>query len=610
MLRSLLVLSIFLVAGETSLAQSDLSYESRRMAPIGSVTVDLGTAEEPFEDAANFVVASEPGGMKDEIKARLHAKRLTRKPRNYLQNPGSTPANVVGRGFMANTASGTPNDNSIAISNGGFVVSVVNTNIRIYDSTGKQLVSKSLSTFAKQLGTLNRTFDPRAIYDPEADRFIVVFLNGTLDSNNNVIACFSKTNDPTKEWNCYKVPGNPRNDSTWSDYPIVAISKHELFMTFNSLENDKDWRDGFERSLIWQISKADGYAGDSLRSNLFSEIKFKDQYVWSICPVHGGSELPDGKMHFLSVRPSAEQNDTVFLHTITGTLTANPTLSQSVHVASKKYGLPPNAFQPNEQYLSTNDARVLDAMIEGDNIYFVGNTVNLPTISPSVFIGSIDLANPTTAIPANILSFDTLDIGYPSISSIGVPPTPVITFSHSSSTTPAGTSAAMIDPNTLQMTRYLRVKEGQTSINVLPDSIERWGDYTAIQRRYNDPEAAWLSGSFGFKQTINTSPNHRTWVGEVRTSANAVGDLPVLENGRGITFPSPVRKTFQLAEDGRIRHWTLLDISGRSVASQVVVEKNGSQVSFDVSRLPQGVYQFSATLDDGRQVSDKISVQH
>ena len=98
---------------------------------------------------------------------------------NKNQYKAAAPAPIMLKGFIGNGTQGTPNDNDVSIGNSGQIISVVNTNFVMYNDTGKFLLSKSLSNFGKALGTLNRTYDPRTIYDPIADRFIVVFLQGT-----------------------------------------------------------------------------------------------------------------------------------------------------------------------------------------------------------------------------------------------------------------------------------------------------------------------------------------------------------------------------------------------------------------------------------------------
>ncbi len=67
------------------------------------------------------------------------------------------------------------------------------------------------------------------------------------------------------------IPGKPINDTVWSDYPIVSQTKEDLFFTVNLLANGSSWEEGFREAVIWQIRKSDGYSGDSLHKNFFSQ---------------------------------------------------------------------------------------------------------------------------------------------------------------------------------------------------------------------------------------------------------------------------------------------------------------------------------------------------
>ena len=54
---------------------------------------------------------------------------------------------------------------------------------------------------AGQLGLLDRYYDPKVIYDPLSDRFILVFLEGSTSSDTRIVVGFTETNDPTQTWN-------------------------------------------------------------------------------------------------------------------------------------------------------------------------------------------------------------------------------------------------------------------------------------------------------------------------------------------------------------------------------------------------------------------------
>ena len=132
----------------------------------------------------------------DQVRL-LYNSNLKNQAPSFQKTAASTP--LLSTNFIANFTNGTPNDNDIAISNGGKIVSVTNTSLYMYNDTGLMTSQKSLSFFASKLGNLNRTYDPRVIYDPKKDRFIVVFLQGSDHFDTRIIVAFQKQ---TTQQNC------------------------------------------------------------------------------------------------------------------------------------------------------------------------------------------------------------------------------------------------------------------------------------------------------------------------------------------------------------------------------------------------------------------------
>ncbi|MEM7040751.1 MAG: hypothetical protein AAF570_27565, partial [Bacteroidota bacterium] len=170
---------------------------------------------------------------------------------------GSAPAAapIIGRNFEGNLAGNSvPNDNSMAISNGGKIMSCINTNILGYDLNEDTIqFNESLAAWAFPLLISGSKFDPKVVYDPVEDRFILVVLNGSTPLVSRIIIGFSQTNDPEGDWNLYSVSGDPVQDSTWSDYPAISITEGELFITVNQIIPGEPWQTGFAQSIIWQI---------------------------------------------------------------------------------------------------------------------------------------------------------------------------------------------------------------------------------------------------------------------------------------------------------------------------------------------------------------------
>ena len=67
--------------------------------------------------------------------------------------------------------------------------------------------------------------------------------------------CLSQTNDPAGLWNLYALPGNPKDNDRWTDYPMIALTEGELFLTGNLIIPGEPWQTGFSETLIWQMSR-------------------------------------------------------------------------------------------------------------------------------------------------------------------------------------------------------------------------------------------------------------------------------------------------------------------------------------------------------------------
>lgn len=582
-------------------AQSHTSVIRNLSTPL-KATVDISSPDLQDWDPFLLTIHEQPKPASDygNKKQLLKQMRLQKQPaaahESYDSRAAMPPAPIMLNNFTANNAQGTPNDNHIAISNAGKIVSVVNTNFKVYDESGVQLQSKSLSSFASSLGLIQNISDPRVLYDPIEDRFVVMFFAGSTSATSTIVVAFSRTNDPTALWNLYAFSGNPLNDTTWSDYPIVILSQHDLIFTFNQLKDGEDWKTGFRYSAIWQLNKAKGYNGDTMQYNYWHNIDFNGKPIWNVCPVQGGSAPSGPKTYFVSVRPSDLNNDTVFLHTLTDSYqSGNAQFNTKVLKSNLSYGLPPNALQKDGQYMATNDARILSAFIENDKIQYVQNSIYPSGITSAVYVGEID--HPENAQPlatGQLIYNDTIDFGYPSIAYLGngaYDNRSIITCSYSSADTFPGTVAFYKDA-TGNISDILIIKKGERAVDVLQDSTERWGDYTGIQKKYNEPNTAWLAGSY-----VYTTQAYRTWIAKVANTDSAVvsGIHQITNNEKVLVYPNPASERFMVEIDlpkDNFTKFSLYDGSGKLVHELLSDRfKAGLSIfSFNTQYLTTGVY--------------------
>ncbi len=601
------------------------SYKSLTTKTPLAAVINMSNKDEDFDPKLMLIKAANPlpATTYNLNKQMLDAKHFE-SMQNYngksvnVLNKTAVPQPVQLKGFKANITQGTPNDNDIAVSNAGIICSVVNTNMNILNDTGKVLSSRTLSSIAKGITNLNRTYDPRIIYDPEADRFILVFMQGSTSKDTRIIVGFSQTNDPALNWNFYTIRGNLFGDSSWSDYPIISISNHELFLTVNRLKDNTYWKNGFIESFIWQMDKDNGYKGDTLNQKVYYDIKYNNKPIWSICPAKGGSKLYGPAMQFFSVRPDQLWNDTVFVHEITKTLKSGKAeLKLRVAKADNHYGLQPNAFQPNGKKLQTNDARILSAMYENGIFYMVGNSVDARYNAAGFYLITINnyWSNDSLNAKLQIISSDTMDYGYPSIAYCGEglgDNSAMITCSHVSPRTFPGNSLVYVDRNLNPSTPAI-MKLGESNILLIGDTLERWGDYSGIQRKYNDRGKVFYNGSFGYNN------DNRTWIGISKNTDAKLGneDINRLKNQQlsdVSVYPIPAKEYVNIDftnEEKKVLNFILIDMQGKETLLLTERAKAGiNRFVFNALNLNNGYYQL--VIKDGETLlhSKKIMVAH
>ena len=100
-----------------------------------------------------------------DLKNDLYGNRTFGSENNYKESEiNNLPDPAILTGWEGNImGSGVPNDNDMAISNDGKIISVINSSIYIYDTLGTLLKSVYLSTFADTLGIAASSFDPKVM---------------------------------------------------------------------------------------------------------------------------------------------------------------------------------------------------------------------------------------------------------------------------------------------------------------------------------------------------------------------------------------------------------------------------------------------------------------
>lgn len=577
-------------------------------------TISMSEETEDWEINLLHTEAPKPGI--GGLRAELHQKKLEimeryPKTRNSAERAAAGPIPHLGTNFEGNSFQGVPNDNDMAINNDSIIVSVTNRRIHMYNAvTTEQILVRSLANLAVPLSISGNKFDPKVIYDPNNDRFVMIFINGFTWETSHIILGFSETSDPTGEWNMYALPGNPLENETWSDYPVVGISGKDLYIGINTFTNGSANNSGFTETCLWQVGLKEGYIGFNLVSNYFSDILPQNRPIFNITPMQAAAESDAENMYLLSNRNTDIQNDSIFLLEVTGR--ASDTTAQLLVTAlqaDQPYVLPVPAEQANNHWFDTNDSRILGGYVRNNQINFVQSCTDPNTGTSAIYYGVVDDISTSPIITTRIYSEPDLNYGYPNISWSGLSDgdyQSIISFNHSSVSEFAGLSALHVNAG-LEASDRIEIKQGLSWVNVMTDSLERWGDYSGSQRLYDEPGTVWAVGSYG-----NASNGHGTWIAELKSPDVQTGIASnVIDISSSSVYPNPfverIEVEFELAES-QILKLELVNAEGKIVKLLLEdrIKAGKSRMSFSGSFLAPGTYFMNASSNSTIVFSKKV----
>ena len=607
-----IILSLILCVLCNGALLAQVQYKTTTLQCPLSGTVHIQNCTDTFLAQVRNLDIHEPDESA-EYEALMRIKTVQQKKYPYktnahkaLKTTAPLAAPTVSLSFVADSNSGTPPDNYLAVSKNNTCVSVMNSFISVLDgNTGIMTKRTGLKTMSLPVGLNNfmndYRYDPKIIYDPLEDKFICIMLNG-VNAANYIVIGFSQSNDPKGNWNFYKFYGDYKGDTTWFDYPAITISKNEFYFTGNKLGFNTSWQAGFKNSVIYQIKKADGYAGQTLNYKIWDSIYYQGKPIRNLHPVKNGSSISAATPYFLSNRNFATQNDTVFLIRLTDTLnSANASIQINPLKSNLAYGVAADGRQKDTAYsLATNDARILGAFKEVDEIQFVNTSINPSNGAASIYHGTIQQVSSNPSIQAQLLSIDSLDMAYPNISYFGVNNgniVSVINCNYSGPRTFAGMHALISKSG--QYSDWTNIKKGDSNIVVLSAKQQRWGDYTGSQIDWNFPGNAWVIGIFG-----NAKRGYGNYMARLSSPYN-VGIPPLVANKiNAKSYPNPCYQftaiDFTLAASA-ILNFDMYNSNGQLVGHLLTqfCEEGQNRLQFNIGYLSAGIYHLIVTNANG-----------
>jgi hypothetical protein len=523
--------------------------------------------------------------------------------------------------------SSIPNDNAIAVSNSGNIITLRNSMITFYNNELELVLAQSLMAFTESLNIDEFVYDPRVIYDPDENRFIIVMLSGFNYQTSDIIVCFSESDNPSDNWHFYTIPGNILNDETWSDYPIVAINENELFITvtnFADMEDFSTW--DFYGCRIIQMNKTQGYNGDASVNYAYHVVNPgyavdtpSTIYYYNITPVKAGMELYGPQMYFVSTldcpfydeeTESYPSNDTVFLVEFSGAQNdPNFEITSKYLHSDILYGKGPNAKQPYDHELQTNYNTIRDAIYVNNTIHFTFNTKDFNNQRAGIFHGIINDVDEESSLQSEIISFDTMDVAFPSIAFAGLEATDqkiLIGFNYSSEDHYPGNACLIYDNG--NYSDYVILKQGLGLMNMTTDLAERWGDYTTIQIKHDEPWIAFFVGSYGHASRT------RTWLSKILLPDNVAIQPEQMKLHEAKLFPNPVNEFFTTefyVDNAQVCSFEIFDNKG-SLVDVIIkhrVKAGANQFSFNIGDMNAGIYFLHIMGNDGFVAKEKFIVE-
>ena len=116
------------------------------------------------------------------------------------------------------------------------VMSGLNNNYRIFTkATGAVVSTVGLDTFWTGVGG-SGFFDPKTIYDPVNDRWLVVMMSDAETASSSIEIGVSQTSDPSGSYYLFRFDADATN-LNWADFPSIGFNKDYVAININMFTN-------------------------------------------------------------------------------------------------------------------------------------------------------------------------------------------------------------------------------------------------------------------------------------------------------------------------------------------------------------------------------------
>ena len=421
-------------------------------------------------------------------------------------------------GQSANVNGGTPAvpPDSTGAVGPNHIVSAVNRAVTWHTKNWTGIRGTSLNAFFAGLAPASLLFDPKVVYDPFADRYLVVALEHTDNPQvGRILIAASNDGDPgdagnpAGTWfreviNSFEVIGG---QNSWADFPGLAVDEEAIYITGNMFTFSQPQQ--LLGNRVWIVNKATVY--DGVAQNI-AATRY-DPYLQSGLPAVLGTLQP-AQIYGTAAQAAAVGGFLVNTENVAGNDELLTTITITTPLASPVFTrrdlIVGNIDDQNAQFLNapqsgtpsridTNGTRALNAVWRNGSLYTV-NTV-IPPAGPNAGQATVHWYHVSTAGNYSLLRqgnvgaedlgagtftffgavavdvFDNIGIGFSASNANIFPGAYYALIAAGASTTP-NTSGPLVnglvrETGTLVagLDYYVRAAAGGSS---------RWGDYSAI----------------------------------------------------------------------------------------------------------------------------------
>ena len=403
-----------------------------------------------------------------------------------------------------------PSDTTGALGD-SFFVAAVNSSIEVFNLNGTTAVPRTtLSSLSGNPSILH--FDPKVVYDQYSDTFVIVWLgqdDAPRASEINLLAIPAATATTTSTWCQRTFAGDqiPASPALWADYPTLGYNDSRITISTNQFTFPSA-AGIFRYSQVMTIDKAVYDCSLPIpEPTVFGGRETRDAHrnqAFTIQPAQSVGTTP-GDQLLISFQEINGRGDYLALWRIKPTATGF-TLRKGCCLGTWKVSMPPPGTQGGGNVNNSNfwwdagDLRLVNAFYDADrNELFAAHTV-FKNFKPDSLTGGYPEAgvqwyevDPASNLGGSVLARKgvigsaEIDQGWPTVATDGNG-TLFVTYNRASAPHDEFLSAwvATIPPGSTTDTQFL-IHAGSARYNK-SSGVERWGDFTAINRDPVDPD--------------------------------------------------------------------------------------------------------------------------